>query len=189
MAYSMAAKQGDHVSTNTAKLALAVAMLLPAMAKADVADVSPTGFQLHIAVHIAAPPDKVYAALIQPAKWWSSDHTFSGSAANLTLDAKAGGCFCEALPNGGSVEHLTVATAMPGKTLRLRGALGPFQGSGIEGAMTWSLEAAGGQTDLTVTYDLGGHMKGGFGDWPQKADAMVTGQVTRLKKFIETGAP
>ena len=122
-------------------------MLLPAMAKADVADVSPTGFQLHIAVHIAA------------------------------------------LPNGGSVEHLTVATAMPGKTLRLRGALGPFQGSGIEGAMTWSLEAAGGQTDLTVTYDLGGHMKGGFGDWPQKADAMVTGQVTRLKKFIETGAP
>jgi uncharacterized protein YndB with AHSA1/START domain len=169
--------------------ALIAVLLTSVAAKADVADVSPTGFQLRIAVHVAAPPDKVYAAIVQPAKWWNSDHTFSGSAANLTLDAKAGGCFCEALPNGGSVEHLTVAAVMPGKMLRMRGALGPFQGSGIEGAMTWSLEATGGQTDLTVTYDLGGHMKGGFGDWPQKANAMVSEQVARLKKFVETGAP
>ena len=139
--------------------------------------------------HIAAAPDKVYAALIQPSKWWNSDHTYSGSAANLTLEAKAGGCFCETLPSGGSVEHLSVATVIPGQQLRMRGALGPFQGHGMEGAMTWSLAAVGGQTDLTVTYDLGGHMTGGFGDWPKKADAMVTEQVMRLKKFIETGLP
>ena len=158
-------------------------------AKADVVDNSPTGFQLSVVVHIAVPPDRVYAELIQPSKWWNSDHTYSGSAANLKLDAKAGGCFCETLPGGGSVEHLTVATAMPGKQLRLRGALGPFQGSGVEGALTWSLAAAGAQTDLTVIYDIGGHMKGGFGDWPGKADAMISEQVARLKKFIETGAP
>src|SRR5262249_46273108 len=110
-------------------------------------------------------------------------------AANMTLDAKAGGCFCEMLPNGGSVQHLEVVSAMPGKQLRMRGALGPFQGSGVDGAMTWALAASAGQTDLTVTYDLGGHMKGGFVDWPQKADAMVSEQVARLKKLVETGAP
>jgi uncharacterized protein YndB with AHSA1/START domain len=159
------------------------------VASADVVDVSPTGFQLSVAVHIAAPPDRVYAALIQPSKWWNSDHTFSGSAANLTLEAKAGGCFCEKLASGGSVSHLTVVSAMPGKQLRLRGALGPFQGSGVDGALTWSLAAAGAETDLTVTNDMGGHMKGGFGDWPAKADAMISDQVARLKKFVETGAP
>jgi len=164
-------------------------MLAAAAARADVSDVSPFGFQLRIAVHVAATPDRVYAAIIQPSKWWDSGHTFSGNAANMSLDAKAGGCFCEALPDGGSVEHLSVVTAIPGKLLRMRGALGPFQGSGVEGSMTWSLEAAGGETELTVTYDLGGHMKGGFGDWPQKANAMVTEQVTRLKKLVETGAP
>jgi len=160
-----------------------------AVALADVADTSPTGFQLKITAHIAAAHDKVYATIIQPAKWWSPAHTWSKSAANLSIDAKAGGCFCEKMPDGGSVEHLTVATAFPGKLLRLRGALGPFQGSGVDGAMTWSLEAAGNETNLTVTYDLGGHMTGGFGDWPKAADGMVSEQVARLKKFLETGSP
>ena len=104
--------------------AIAVAMLAfdAAPAVADVVDVSPTGFQLSIAVHIAALPDRVYAALIQPAKWWNAQHTFSGSAANLTLDAKAGGCFCETLPNGGSVKHQEVVFAAPGQVLRMTGA-------------------------------------------------------------------
>jgi uncharacterized protein YndB with AHSA1/START domain len=164
-------------------------LAIASIARADVSDVSPTGFQLQVIVHVTAPPDKIYAAITQPSKWWNSQHTFSGSAANMTLDARAGGCFCETLPNGGSVEHLTVVGAIPGQLLRMRGALGPFQGSGIQGSMTWALAPAEGQTTLTVTYDLGGHMKGGFGDWPKKADAMVTEQVTRLKKFVETGTP
>lgn len=165
------------------------ALASSAVAHADVTDSSTTGFQLKITAHIAAPADKVYATIIQPAKWWSSSHTYSQSAANLSIDAKAGGCFCEALPDGGSVEHLRVSTAMPGKLLRMRGALGPFQGHGMDGAMSWSLEAVGKETNLTVTYDLGGHMAGGLGDWPQKANGMVSEQVGRLKKFIETGSP
>lgn len=170
-------------------LAFIAALLFPAFAYADITDSSPSGFQLRVAVHIAATPDKVYAALIAPAKWWSPAHTYSKSAANLSIDAKAGGCFCEKLPEGGSVEHLTVASVFPGKLLRLRGALGPFQGHGVDGAMTWELNAANGETDLVVTYDLGGHIKGGFGDWPAAANGMVTEQVGRLKKFVESGTP
>lgn len=168
---------------------VAVSALMAGSASADVSDVSSSGFQLKIATRIAAPADKVFTTIIQPSKWWNPSHTYSQNAANLSIDAKAGGCFCEALPDGGSVQHLTVATVMPGKLLRMRGALGPFQGSGIEGSMTWSLDAAGNETNLTVTYDFGGHMVGGFADWPQKANGMVSDQVARLKKYLETGAP
>jgi uncharacterized protein YndB with AHSA1/START domain len=165
------------------------ALLLIAGARCEVADQSATGFELRETAHIAASPDRVYAALIQPAKWWSSDHTFSGSAANMTLDAKAGGCWCETWPSG-SVLHMTVVMANPGKALRLRGALGPFQATGMDGAMEFVLKADGaGATDLTMTYDIGGYMKGGFGPLPGGADGVLAEQVRRLKLFVETGAP
>ena len=156
---------------------------------ATVVDLAPNGFTVQVTAHIAAPTDKVYSALIAPAHWWSPDHTFSGNAANLILDAQAGGCWCEKLPGGGSVTHLTVAYADPGKVLRLRGALGPFQGYGVEGAMTWALKAFGDGTDLSLTYALGGYTKDGFEAWSNGADGVLTDQVARLKRFIETGSP
>ena len=155
---------------------------------AAVVDNTPNGFQIEQTVHIAAPPEAVYAALIVPAKWWSSEHTFSGSAANLRLEAKGGGCFCESWPDG-SVQHATVVDAEPGKVLRLRGPLGPFQGHGVDSALTFSLKAVGGGTDLMLDNSVGGYMKGGFGKWPSLADVMLAEQMFRLKQFIETGSP
>jgi len=131
----------------------------------------------------------VYAALIEPARWWSSDHTFSGNAKNLHLEAKAGGCWCESLPNGGSVVHLMVVYVDPGKALRLRGALGPFQGLGVAGALTWKLKPATDGTDLSVTYALGGYNKDRFAELSQAGDEVLTAQVGRLKKSIETKSP
>jgi uncharacterized protein YndB with AHSA1/START domain len=167
-------------------LMLSCAVAIPVPAIARVSDVAANGFTLQIDTHIAAPPDKVYATLIQPARWWSSDHTFSGKAANLHLDAKAGGCWCETLPNGGSVLHLTVVFVDPGKMLRLRGALGPFQGIAVDGALTLKLTAAGDGTDLTTLYILGGYNKDGFADLSQAADHVLTEQIDRLKKAVES---
>ena len=62
--------------------------------------------------------------------WWDSSHTFSGNAENLSIDDKAGGCFCENLENGGSVRHLEVVFVDPGKTLRMIGGLGPLSSDG-----------------------------------------------------------
>ena len=101
-------------------LGLAVAAVLICPAHGAVKDAAPNGFSVVESVHIAAPPDIVYAELIQPAHWWSSEHTFSHSAANLTLDAKAGGCWCEMLANG-SVQHLVVVFASPSRNLRSSG--------------------------------------------------------------------
>lgn len=172
-------------------LASAFAILLTAAipAPATVIDAASNGFTVQVSAHIAAPPGKVYAALIKPALWWDSDHTFSGNARNLILDAKAGGCWCEKLADGGSVLHLTVVYAVPGKLLRLRGALGPYQGYGVEGAMTWTLKASGSGTDLSLTYALGGYYKDGFEPWSKGADGVLTDQVGRLNRLVETGSP
>ena len=167
-------------------LGLAISVLMAGPSQGTVSDVAPNGFTLTIDTHIAASPDKVYAALIEPARWWSSDHTFSGDAKNLHLEAKAGGCWCETLPHGGSVVHLMVVYVDPGKVLRLRGALGPFQGLGVTGALTWKLKPAADGTDVSVTYALGGYNKDGFAQLSQAADGVLTAQVGLLKKLIET---
>ena len=164
-----------------------VMFLLAASSRADAAviDVASNGFTVQVKAHISAAPDRAYAALITPARWWNPDHTFSGNSANLSLDAKAGGCWCEKLPNGGSVVHLTVVYVNPGKVLRLRGALGPFQGYAVDGAMTWSLKAVGGGTDVSLEYTLGGYSKDGFDAGSKAVDGVLSDQVARLKQFIE----
>jgi Polyketide cyclase / dehydrase and lipid transport len=155
-------------------------------AAAEVLSVGGNGFEVRETVHVAASSDKAFAALLQPARWWSSEHTFSGSAANLVLDARAGGCWCENLPEGGSVEHLHVVYVAPGKALRLRGALGPFQSLGVEGSLTWTLKAGADGTDIAVSYAVGGYAKDGFDGAAKAADKVLGEQIERLRKLIET---
>ncbi len=161
---------------------LASLIFLPA--HAEIASVSAAGFELHYAMHVASAPDKIYAALIVPARWWSSEHTFSQNAANLTLEAKAGGCFCEKLPGGGSVEHMRTVWAAPGKQLRLRGALGPFQGMGADGALTFSIKPSDAGSDLTMTYAIGGYSPRGFEGLAKAADDMLTAQFASLRALL-----
>jgi uncharacterized protein YndB with AHSA1/START domain len=165
-------------------LTMASAALFAAHAHAAVTDVVASGFEIEHTIHVAAPPAAVYDLLIQPARWWSSDHTYSGSAANLSLEAKGGGCWCEKF-EGGSVAHMTVAMAMPGKALVLRGGLGPLIDQAMDGAMKWTLKPAGAETDLTLTYRVSGYMKGGFGAMPKAIDGVLGEQVASLKRAAE----
>jgi uncharacterized protein YndB with AHSA1/START domain len=157
-------------------------------ARAEVVEQTANGFSLQEHVTIAAAPDKVYAELIQPAHWWSSSHSFSGDAKNMTLDARAGGCWCETLKDGGSALHMTVINAVPGKLLRMRGALGPFQSTGMDGAMNIVLTLKGKTTEVALVYNLGGYVLGGYGAVPQSADGVLGLQIYRLKQLIETGS-
>jgi uncharacterized protein YndB with AHSA1/START domain len=156
---------------------------------AAVDDVSPNGFAVSETADIAAAPERVYEALLTPQHWWSGEHTYSHNAANLSLDPRAGGCWCETLPGGGSVQHLVVVNAIPGKLLRLRGALGPLQGMAVEGAMTFGLRAAGNGTELTLTYVVGGYAKQGFAELTGAVDFVLAEQAARLKRLVETGSP
>jgi hypothetical protein len=153
---------------------------------ADVVNVSTAGFEVKETAHIASVPDKVYAVLLTPANWWSSEHTFSGNAANLKLEARAGGCWCESFPDGGSAQHMTVVYLAPGKVLRLRGGLGPLGAMPVEGVMTWTLKNAGGGTDLSMTYAISGTSAQGFEALSKGVDGVLGEAVGRLKKLLET---
>jgi hypothetical protein len=98
---------------------------------------------------------------------------------------RAGGCWCESLPDGGSVEHLHVIYVAPGKVLRLRGALGPFQAMAVDGVMTWSVKAAANGTDISLSYAIGGYAKGGFENLAKGADHVLGEQIDRLRKLID----
>ena len=105
--------------------AVAMALLAPGLASADVLSSSPAGFILRIEVPVAAPPADVYSKFFEVGKWWSDAHTYSGKASNFSLRNEPGGCLCEALAGGGFVRHATLEYSDKGKVARLDGALGP----------------------------------------------------------------
>ncbi|MBV9331822.1 MAG: ATPase [Alphaproteobacteria bacterium] len=154
-------------------------------AKAEIVASGPGGFSVHHSVHVFAGPVAAYRVLVSPRLWWSSDHTYSHDASNLSLDPRAGGCWCEALPNGGSVQHMTVALAMPGKLLRLKGALGPLQGLGVEAAMTVTLTPTGSGSDVGLDYVVGGYSTDGLEKLARPVDHVLGEQLARLKQAIE----
>lgn len=169
--------------------ALAATLVTAGAAQAEVKAVTPQGFEVVETATVKAAPDKVYAAIVRVQDWWNSAHTFSGSAANLSIEPKVGGCFCEKLPGGG-VEHLRVVFVKPNATLRLRGALGPLQGEGVDGAMTWSLAPDGaGGTKLSLSYIVGGYFRKGADSWAAPVDQVLNEQFARLVRYSETGKP
>jgi uncharacterized protein YndB with AHSA1/START domain len=165
------------------------ALAVAASARAEVLDSQAGGFTVRETRIIAAAPARVWAALIRPASWWSSDHTFSHDAANLTLEPTVGGAWLERLPSGGGVRHLTVVYVDPPSTLRLEGALGPMQAMGVTGHLTFALKPQGEVTLVTTTYDAGGHAPGpgGLGALSAVVDRVLGEQADRLKTYAESG--
>ena len=166
------------------------ALALSGMAGADIVEASPTGFQVKQTAEIAAPAAKVWAALGEVGSWWNSQHSWSGDAKNLTLELKAGGCWCEAnLPGGGAAHHMTVLMVMPGKTAVLDGSLGPLMFSGAAGHLVWQLAEKDGKTTLVQTYYVGGYFPGGLDKLAGPVDGVMSEQLGRLKAYVETGKP
>lgn len=161
---------------------------LAAPAAADVKSAAPGGFEVESKAMVAATPAQTYAALARIGEWWNGEHTYSGSAANLRLDATAGGCLCEAIPQGnGSIEHMRVVYAQPGATLRLQGGLGPLQQYAAAGTLTWSLKPAANGTAITQTYVVGGYIPGGADKLAPLVDKVLAEQLGRLQKRLGPG--
>jgi uncharacterized protein YndB with AHSA1/START domain len=166
-----------------ASLMFALGVVGPAAA--EVKSAAPNGFEVATTLMIAAPPDRVYSAFGEIGRWWSSSHTFSRDSANLSLELRAGACFCERLKDGGSVAHMLVVYAAPGAGLRLRGALGPLQVEGVDGALSWTLKPAEGGTSVSQSYVVGGYIRGGMEPWAPRIDRVLDEQLQRLKSFVE----
>jgi uncharacterized protein YndB with AHSA1/START domain len=167
-------------------LSAAICLFLAAPAAAEVVDSAAGGFTSRTVVTIDAPPARVYEAFTaEIVRWWDPAHTWTGDAANLRLDPRAGGIFGEDLPEGGSVEHLRVLYADPGKLLRMGGGLGPLQGMAVAGALTVELAPReDGSTMLTLTYAVTGYSPAGLADLAGPVDGVLTGQIERLARYL-----
>lgn len=84
--------------------------------------------------------DEMWERLIHPETWWHPDHTYSGDAKNLSLDAQAGGLWKEVWA-GGSVSHGRVLTVEAGRVLRMDAPFGPLQQLGAYTIWTITLSA------------------------------------------------
>lgn len=170
------------------KYAISFLLLIAPVVHADVVESSPASLRIKHKITTTASIDKAWTSFLDIGKWWSGMHTFSGSADNLHLDARPGGCWCETLRNGGGVQHMTVVAVMPRERMVLSGALGPLQTSGVAGAMTFGFSnAPNGGTQITFTYDVGGHTPGGLDPIAVGVDQVLGDQMTRLKRYLDTG--
>ncbi|WP_300396518.1 hypothetical protein [Henriciella sp.] len=132
-------------------LAVAAATVLAAPAGAEIIAASADHYTLRHEATSTRSPGEMWQRLIDPAAWWSPDHTFSGDAANLSLDPQAGGLWREDWADG-SVSHGTVLSVMEGKMLRLDAPFGPLQGMGVTVIWTITIEPDG-EGGSTVIFD------------------------------------
>lgn len=157
-------------------------------AHAEVKQATADGFFLTYSAPVAASTTKAYTDIAQIQRWWDSEHTWSGKAANLSLKPEAGGCFCERWKDG-SVEHGRVIMAMPGKVLRLDTSLGPLQELALKGILTFWIKTEDSATTLTVEYRVNGSSGSGLDQFAPNVDEVLGAQVDRLRRYIATGNP
>ncbi len=168
-------------------MALAFASL---PAAAAVKDSSPTGFTVENSEVVPVDADTAWKALVGDVdRWWPKDHTWWGKASKLSIDARAGGCFCE-IAGSQQAQHLVVSFVDPGKTLRMLGGLGPLQGMGIGGALEFRLAAAeGGGTRITLYYRAGGYSPDDLGKFAPVVDQVQGLQLRGLADYLRKQAP
>lgn len=173
--------------------AFAAAIFGAAPAQAEVLQSSDAGFVVREVVEVPADNWATWAALTAPAKWWSSDHTWSGKAENLYIDSQATGCFCELMPvpagapegtRRGSVEHMHIVQSVPGKVLRMKGALGPLQSEAADGVLTITLKTTPKGTRILWEYVVGGYMRMKPEAISKGVDAVLGAQVSSLGKLL-----
>jgi uncharacterized protein YndB with AHSA1/START domain len=160
--------------------------LLASVARAEVKEATPDHLLVQDSRVVHASPTQLYAALIDVGHWWNSEHTYSGDASHLSLQAEAGGCFCERWGDQ-SAQHGRVLWAAPGHLLRLESALGPLQGMAVQGVMTFTLKPASDGTTLQFEYRVNGASHSGLDQLASTIDGVLMGQLQRLQSYAQTG--
>ena len=149
-------------------------------AQADVKASAPDGLIIQIKTEVALDRDDAWARLLDVGSWWNGSHTYSGNAQFMSIDAVAGGCWCE-LWSGGEVEHGRVVFVMPKEAIRLSTALGPLQEMGVSGALTFTLSdgSSPAKTALTVDFKVSASSLSGLDKLAPIIDSVIAEQITR----------
>jgi uncharacterized protein YndB with AHSA1/START domain len=151
---------------------------------AEVKDTSPLGFTTENSIVVTTDPANAWQALVGGVDaWWPKDHTWWGKSGTLSIDARAGGCFCEKSA-ARQAQHLQVLFVDPGKLLRMSGGLGPVQGMGLFGVLEWRLVPVDGGTRITYWYRAGGYTPDDLKALAGVVDQVQGQQLAALARYV-----
>lgn len=162
-------------------LLAAAALLVASPATAEVIKSGEHGFELAYSATVPLDPAAAMRAFGDVARWWDGEHTYSGSASNMSMKLEPGGCFCERLPRGGGIEHLRVSYADPGKRVVLAGSLGPLLYEATTGVMDVQFKPAAGGSQVTINYKVAGFANGGAAKMAPLVDGVMASFIERYR--------
>ena len=169
----------------TCAMTLAAASCL-APVQAEVRDATPSGFTVENTRLVPVEPRIAWQALIDDVeRWWPKDHSWWGEASKLSIDPRAGGCFCEDA-GAQQAQHMQVSFVDPGRLLRMSGGLGPLQGMGLDGTLEFRLAPEGEGTRITLWYRVGGYAPDDLSKLAPVVDKVQAMQLAGLADFLAT---
>jgi hypothetical protein len=127
-------------------------------------------------------PAGVADALAALPQWWDPAHSYTGDAANLSLDLAPGGCWCERMADGSAFDHGRTLSAVFGE-LRFHAPFGPLRTMATKAELIVSHPLVDGVVTPTWTFivegpgvgalaePVDGVMGGGFARWIAHMDA------------------
>jgi uncharacterized protein YndB with AHSA1/START domain len=168
------------------RLILLLLCTLSLDAGAEVTSAGPGGFITENEVIVDAERARVWqAAIAEVGQWWHDDHTISGDASRMSIDARPMGCFCETLVGDNGIVHLVVTSVSGNVMLRMTGGLGPLGLMGVNGNMTWEFFDVEGGTRVKFAYAVGGYRPGGLEGIAIPVDRVIGEALARLQAHIE----
>jgi uncharacterized protein YndB with AHSA1/START domain len=171
-----------------APVATLALLLVAAPAIAAVESANADGFLVRHEVVVPADRAHAFAEVLHPERWWNDAHTWSGKAANLSLDPRAGGCWCEKWDRG-EAEHGVVIRVLADENLRVRAAFGPLQAMALAGVFDVTLaDAEGGGTRIVATFRVNGPASANLDKLAAPVDGVIGEQVERLRAKLAGGA-
>lgn len=168
-----------------AVLATAFALTPAASVQAAVKDATAAGFTLENTQVVPVDAATAWKALVEDVdRWWPKDHSWWGAESTLSIQPRAGGCFCE-IAGARQAQHMLVTFVDPGATLRMIGGLGPLQGMGLHGALEFRLAPVdGGGTRITLYYRAGGYSPDDLGQFAAVVDRVQGVQLAGLADYL-----
>lgn len=171
-------------------LLAAITVALAQIAQAEVKDSSPSGFTIENSRVVPVDSTAAFKALVEDVdRWWPKDHSWWGNDSKLSIEPRAGGCFCEVAGTQQAL-HMLVTFVDPGRTLRLLGGLGPLQGMGLHGALEFRFTPIEGEgTNILMSYRAGGYTPDDLSKFAPVVDRVQALQLGGLADFLGGSTP
>jgi len=85
--------------------------------------------------------------------------------------------------------HGTMSYVQVGKSLTMQGGLGPLQGMGVAGSMTFVFQPHESGSELTYRYVVGGYYAEALDSLAEPVDQVQLAQLLRLQRYLANGRP